>query len=119
MEEDIIIQNLNKKIEKDKKRIRNLRIRDDIIGFIPICILVGTVTTVNLKYYNTFLINQFYPMSVLASIFIGGIPSIYLPTKKTRYKIENYQSEIQGALDELYEFALEEDKKIMIRKKKI
>ena len=46
------IRLLNKDIVCNQKKIRNLRIRDDIVGFLPSFILVGTITTITFKFCN-------------------------------------------------------------------
>ena len=117
MEEITKINKLNKQILGNSKKIRNLRIRDDIIGFIPMITLTGTLTAIYLNNSDNFIIKEFYPISFYLSIVIGGIPSAYLPTQRTKNKILKYQLEIKDALDELYGFAIEEDKKRMIMKK--
>ena len=53
---------------------------------------------------------------VYASLFVGGIPSMYLPTERTKNRINKYQLEIKVALDELHGYAIEEDKKRMLKK---
>ena len=116
MKDDKIINNLNVKIIKNKKKIKNLRIRDDIIGFIPMLILSGTFSAIYFKNYYNYLVNQLYPMTIIVSLIIGGIPSTYLPTEKTKNKIQIYQNEIKDSLDKLHEYAIEEDKKRMIKK---
>lgn len=116
MSEEQEIQELNQNIIKNTKRIKNLRIRDDIIGFFPMVVLSGTVTAFYIRYHDVFLIKQFYPLSLLSSLIIGGIPSTYLPTIRTQRKIEDCKNEIKISLDKLHEYAIEEDKKILTKK---
>lgn len=116
MSEEQEIQKLNQNIIKNTKRIKNLRIRDDIIGFFPSVLLSSAVTGVYIKCYDVFLIKDLYLISILTSFIIGSIPSAYLPTKRTKRKIEKYQNEIKISLDKLHEYAIEEDKKIFQKK---
>lgn len=105
------IKLLNKDIISNQKKIRNLRIRDDIVGFLPSFILVGTITTITFKFYNLELVQDFYPGAIFVSLIVGGIPSGYLPSEKTKQKIKTYKSNIKEAIDELHSIALEENKK--------
>ena len=116
MEENKRIDKLNKKISRNTRKIKNLRIRDDIIAFIPMVTLVGTVTVIYFKNCDNMLVKEFYPLMVYASLFVGGIPSMYLPTERTKNRINKYQLEIKVALDELHGYAIEEDKKRMLKK---
>ena len=47
---------LNKNITKNEKKIKNLRIRDDIIGFFPVAILTGTTIGVGIKFNKLCLV---------------------------------------------------------------
>ena len=116
MEENKKIDKLNRKIVHDTKKIRNLYIRNNILVFTPIVILAGTVTALYLNSEDKLLIKEFYPASLYLSFIMGSIPSMYLRTKWTQNKINKYKTEIKDILDELHGFAIEEDKKRMIKK---
>ncbi len=111
MDIDKKINLLNKTVIKNQNKIRYLRTRDDIIGFLPSFILVGSLTTISFKNLNNQVIQDFYPIFFIGSLIIGGIPSCYLPTNKTKDKIKKYRYNIKKAIDELHSIALEENKK--------
>lgn len=105
------IRLLNKDIVCNQKKIRNLRIRDDIVGFLPSFILVGTITTITFKFCNCEVVQDLYPGAVFVSLIIGGIPSSYLPSEKAKQRIKTYKYNIKEAINELHSIALEENKK--------
>lgn len=102
---------LNKNIIKNEKKIKNLRIRDDIIGFFPVAILTGTTIGVGIKFNNSQFISDHYFGMILISLFTGCIPANFLPFKKTIKKVKVYQKNIQDDINKLHSIALEENKK--------
>lgn len=102
---------LNKNIIKNEKKIKNLRIRDDIIGFFPVAILTGTTIGVGIKFNNSQFISDHYFGMILISLFTGCIPANFLPSKKTIKKVKVYQKNIQDDINKLHSIALEENKK--------
>ena len=93
LDEEYKLQNcLAKDWAKTSATTYLIKIRDDIIGFLPSFILVGTITTITFKFYNLELVQDFYPGAVFASLIIGGIPSGYLPSEKTKQKIKTGRS---------------------------
>lgn len=109
--EDKKIILLNKNITKNERKIKNLRIRDDIIGFFPVAILTGTTVGVGIKFNNSQFISDHYFGMILISLFAGCVPANFLPSKKTKEKIKIYQKNIQDDINKLHSIALEENKK--------
>ena len=76
--EDKKIILLNKNITKNERKIKNLKIRDDIIGFFPVVVLTGTVVGVGIKFNNSQFISDNYFGMILISLFAGCIHGNFL-----------------------------------------
>ena len=85
---------LNKNIIKNEKKIKNLKIRYDIIVFFSLAILTGTTIGVSIKFNNSQFISDHYFGMMLISLFTGCIPANFLPFKKTIKKVKIYQKKI-------------------------
>ena len=105
LNEDDRIAYLNKEILQKKRSIRNLELFE------------GTVAII--KNYHIDFIQYLTPTLVLSVLFVGSSPCVLLPTRRAMLKKIKYDKEIKEAMNELHGYALEEDKKLMLKKDKI
>lgn len=118
MTEEKRINELNRKIIKNQRRIKNLMLFDDIICIGTLSGIVLVDLSFTIKNYNNPIVQQMSGITLLASVLIGSIPIINLPTKKSIKKREQYREEIITSVNELHGYAIEEDEKIMKKKSK-
>lgn len=117
MLEDERIDYLNSRIVTLNKKIKNMNTCNDVIGvFSGILIFAG----IHIGYFSKlskYYDNSVYPVVMLCSIGLSAIPSVNLPTYKMMKKKAYYHMEIKESLNELHQFALEEDKRFVKGKK--
>lgn len=117
MSEEERIDYLNHRIIILNRKIKNINTRDDIIGILSGFLIFSGINIgyiYNLSGYDD---SCLYSVVMLCSIGLGMVPGISLPTYKTMKKVALYQMEIKKSIDELHQFALEEDKKMVKIKK--
>ena len=111
--DDKRIQQLNKKIVKNKHKIRNLNIKDSVISLTPGVVLLGTVSAYTIANHDNKILIYSYPYLLLLSLGIGVAIAGTISDKKIVKKIEDCETNIEQCMNELHGIALEEDKKIM------
>lgn len=93
-------QELNNKIDTLNRKIKNIRVRDDIIGIVSGFTLITGINYLGYTNIPNIYESLFGAQYFIMSIGIGIIPSICLPTYKTMKKVAKYKIEITKCLQE-------------------
>ncbi len=111
------IGKLNKNIISNKKKIRNLEIRECFFALAPGALLVIGTTGLTICLKSN-LLTSLYPVTLIGSMGIGMIPlGMTVSNEKSQDKRSEYYKEIKTSLNELHSIAIDEDKKIMQKRK--
>ncbi len=118
MSEEERITYLNSRIIELNRKIKNINTRDDIVG-----LLSSFLTFTGIHAWCIYNLSEYYESSLYSIIMLGSvglamIPGIHLPTYKTMRKVSAYQMQIKEYVNELHQFALEENER-MVKVKKI
>lgn len=119
LNEDDRIAYLNKEILKKKRSIRNLELFEGTVATVLSSSIIISGTFAIIKNYHIDFIQYLTPTLVLSVLFVGSSPCVLLPTRRAMLKKVKYDKEIKEAMNELHGYALEEDKKLMLKKDKI
>ena len=119
MSENDRIEYLNKEIMRKKKEIKNLELFESTIAStLAGGIIIGGTFTI-IKNYHVPIIQYLTPALFLSTLLVGSYPCVLVPTRRSLKKKIKYDKEIGEAINELHGYAIEEDKKIMLKKKQI
>lgn len=105
------IKKLNNRINKNNKKIRNLKIMSDIKTLAPGAVLLASSTAFTIYNIDNALAVYLYSSEILLSIVFGIILSPNDQFKIVQ-KEEKYKELIKKDLNELHGYALLENKKI-------
>lgn len=104
------IEYLNDNIIRLNQKIKNINKRDEIVAMsLGLSIILGMNVFAFIYLADPYK-NKLYPIIAVASIGLGIVPGISIPTHRTMKKISQYQMEIKSYMNELHGMALEEDK---------
>lgn len=117
MSEEERIEYLNNRIIILNRRIKNISTRDDIIGLVFGFLIFTGINAWYILDLSEYCADQLYPTIMVGSIGLGMIPGVNLPTYKTIKKVSSYQMEIREYMNELHQFALEENERMAKVKK--
>lgn len=118
MSEEERIEYLNNRIIQLNRRIKNISTRDDIIGIVFGFLIFTGINVWYILDLSDYYDNHLYPIIMASSIGLGMVPGSNLPTYKTMKKVSSYRMEIRESMNELHQFALEENER-MAKVKKI
>lgn len=118
MSEEERIAYLNSRIIELNKKIKNINTRDDIVGVLSGFLIFTGINAWCVHNLSEYYDSSLYSIIMLGSIGLAVVPGIHLPTYKTMRKISSYQMQIKEYVNELHQFALEENER-MIKVKKI
>ena len=104
------IKKLNKRINKNNRKIKNLRIMSDIKTIAPGAVLLVSSTAFTIYNYDNLLAVHLYGSELILSIVFG---IILMPNDefKLMKKIDKHKEFIKKDLNELHGYALLENKK--------
>lgn len=109
------IKKLNKRINKNNRKIKNLKIMSDIKFLAPGAVLLASSTAFTIYNIDNDLAVYLYGSEIFLSVVFG---IILAPNDEFKLiqKINKRKEFIKRDLNELHEYALLENKKIMQKK---
>lgn len=118
MSEEERITYLNSRIIELNRKIKKINTRDDIVGVLSGFFIFTGINVWCIHNLPEYYDSSLYSIIMLGSIGLGMVPGINLPTYKTMRKVSSYQMQIKEYVNELHQFALEENER-MVKGKKI
>lgn len=111
------IEYLNQEIMKKRREIKNIELFESTLSTtLAGSIVIGGTFTI-IKNYHMPIVQYFTPMLFFSTLLAGSVPCIFFPTRRSLKKKIKYDNEIKQAINELHGYALEENKKMMLKRK--